>query len=209
MKKAELRPREKHIEGVGVREFRQWYMKAYYYRVTIPQDINADSTIALFCGHIGDLQWTNIPRDRMFAEFDQVILYKVSLVVKPNEDTRIFDVISALQHGHLTIRNRGQEFVSEPLSFFPVNIYAEIAGRERDPLARLAVQTLIPRPETLDEDTSKRLMNAITGLDIPLFIPDTETIDGEVDLDKALFGSPEFGLFVVLHTVTSYPLRDE
>ena len=198
-------PGHVYIPGEGVYAIRNLYMKSYYYRIAIPQDINAAATIGLFCGHIGDSEWTNIPRNRMFARGHEVILYKVSLAVKPNEDTKVFDVIKALQYGHLTIRHRGEEFISEPLSFFPVSLYGEVASRERDPLARLALETEIPRD--LGEEAARHVAKLISGIDIPLYLSESQTIDGDVDLQQDLFGSPKFGLYIILHTITRKPVR--
>ena len=198
-------PGHVYVPGRGLVEISQYVMKSYYYRITIPQDINAGATIGLFCGHIGEAEWTNFTRERMFPVGHSTILYKVSLAVKPNRDTKVFDVIEALQLGQLTIRTGANEFLSEPLSFFPVSIYGETASREKDPLARLGLEIRLCTSENMEE--ARRVMWLISGIEIPLSVGESQTIDGDVDLHKDLFGSPKFGLYIVLHTITQKPLR--
>lgn len=238
MKKKKLRiseppkpgPGEVFMPGVGMIQIRSWFMKSYYYLVTIPQPSDIEYRIPLFDDHIGDLEWTNMPRPRMLAEDDKAVVYKVSLVVKPDRETRIFDVIEALQYGHLTISQGREEsvseqssfadkrlaekpgkledFVSEPLWFFPVNIYGEIASRERDLVAHLLLEREIPKKDAMTDQERRAFSKAITGLDIPLDIGTSDKIWGQVKLDRALYGSPQFGLYVVLHTVTSRLMKE-
>ncbi len=184
-----------------------WQMKSYYYGVPIPQDVKVNATTALFGGHIGDKEWTNFTRPNMIPKWHRSLVYKVSLAVKPTAEVKVVDIFRALQLGELTINVRHQEpFISEPLSFFPVTIYGEMAAREND----LAAQVSLPTTETgeLDEQASKAAMRALSKMAIPIDLDDSVIIDGEIDLRKELYGTPPFVLYVILHTVTKIPLRD-
>jgi len=200
-------PGTRLVEGVGYVDIRQYVMKTWYYRITVPQDINADSTIGLFCDHIGDLQWTNFARDNMFPLGHTVIIYRVSLMVRPEKHTFLIDVTYALQYGHLNLTHGAEEFISLPLSFFPVNLYGQTANDEGDPLARLAMETLIATDDEPEE--AKRMMQKISRMEIPLLIPGEHPIYGSVDLKKELWrvGRKPFGLYILLHTITQKPLR--
>ncbi len=134
--KDERHDREKHGPGVvyidAINEWVSlswWEMKSYYYGVPIPQDMEANMTAGLFGGHIGDKEWTNFTRPNMIPKWHRSLVYKVSLAVKPTAAVKVADIFRALQLGELTINVRHQEpFISEPLSFFPVTIYGEMAA---------------------------------------------------------------------------------
>ena len=196
------------VPSLGWIALKRVALKSYYYGVAIPQDIEADATIALFDGHIGDREWTNFTRPRMLPVGHTATLFKVSLAVKPTAETRIVDVFSALQFGDLNI-NIGavDEFVSEPLSFFPVTLYGEIAERQGDILQPIALDVQLKRDVPYDEQ--KEIMGALSGIGIPCEIGESQMIDGSMDLRKGLYGSPAFVLYVVLHTITSMPVRAE
>lgn len=194
-----------YVPGKGEIEVRRLLMKSYYYGVPIPQDIDAGSTIGLFCGHIGDRQWTNFTRELMLPVGHEAIIYKVSLAVKPTEKTRIVDVFTALQLGDLEIKIGRDEFVSEPLSFFPVTLYGEIAAREDDPLQRLALVKEID--QEADEEEVARLQRLLSGIAIPAHIQESQALYGDIHLRKELYGTPAFTLYVILHTITVRPIR--
>jgi len=184
-----------------------WQMKSYYYGVQIPQDLNGNSTIGLFGGNIGDKQWTNFTRPNMIPEWHTSLVYKVSLAVRPTAEVKIVDIFTALQLGELTINIRGQEpLISEPLSFFPVTIYGEMAAREND----LAAHVALPTTESgeLDVKKSEAIMSGVSKMAIDIGLDDSVILDGEIDLRKELYGTPPFVLYVLLHTVTSMPLRE-
>lgn len=206
-KQKTLPPGSLDIPGVGVRKFREWCMKSYYYRITIPQDIDANATIGLFCGHIGDKQWTNFERERMLPVGHEALIYRISLIARPEKHTLLIDVMTALQSGHLTILTNGEEFISEPLSFFAVNLFGQMTSREKDPLARLALECRIATNESgRFADFADWMIRKISGIEIPRFLHEPHPIDGYIDLDKKLYGVNPFGLYVVLHTVTQKPL---
>jgi len=206
-KQKPLAPGSVDIPGVGVREFREWCMKSYYYRITIPQEVDANATIGLFCGHIGDKEWTNFTRERMTPVAHETLIYRVSLVARPEKHTFLIDLMTALQSGHLTILIDGEEFISEPLSFFAVNLFGEMTARENDPLARLALETQIATNVSGDfKEVAKWTIRKISAIAIPEFLPESHHIDGYIDLDKKLYGLKPFGLYVVLHTITQKPL---
>lgn len=193
-----------HIPGVGDVKVTRVMMKSYYYGVAIPQDIDADATAGLFDGHIGDREWTNFTRPRALPIGHEALIYKVSLAVKPTAQTKIFDVFSALQFGDLKIIIGADEFVREPLSFFPVTLYGEIAAREDDILQRLAVSREIAGKA--DDKERSRLMKLLSGIGIPANVMESQIVDGAIDLRKALYGTPAFVLYVVLHTITTVPI---
>jgi len=208
-KQKTLAPGEVDVPGVGVRKFKQWCMKSYYYRITIPQDIDANATIGLFCGHIGDKEWTNFERACMLPVGHEALIYRVSLIARPEKHTFLIDVMRAVLSGHLTILTDGEEFISEPLFFFAVNLFGEMTSREKDPLARLALETQIATNESGGfKEVAKWISRKISGIAIPLFLPESCSIDGHIDLEKKLYGVKPFGLYVVLHTITQKPLRD-
>ena len=205
------------VEGRGWVDLRQWCMKSYYYRVMIPSNIartgsntDAGMTIGLFCDHIGDKEWTNFARERMLPEGHEAVIYRVSLVARPERHTFLIDVMTALQLGHLTISTEGEEFISEPLSFFACNLFGEMASREKDPLARLAIEIHLATTEGGEfTDAAKRIVSKTTGIEMPCLLQNQMCIDGHIDLKKELSGLTRkpFGLYVVLHTITQKPLR--
>lgn len=197
-----------YIEGRGWVDIRQWCMKSYYYRIMIPQDIDTGATIGLFCGNIGDKEWTNFTRERMLPVGHEAVIYRVSLVARPEKHTFLIDIMTALQLGHLTILINREEFISEPLSFFAVNLFGEMASREKDPLARLALEIHLATDKSGEfTEEAKRIISKMTGIEMPHFLPESCLIDGDIDLEKELYDIKPFGLYVVLHTITQKPLR--
>ena len=198
------------IEGRGLVRFRQWFMKSYYYMVTIPQKVNEDTTIPLFCEHLGEKKWTNFTRDRKLPRGHEAMIFRVSLAVVPARHTMTFDIMEAMQRGHLTILLSGAEWLSEPLSFFAVNLLGEIAFRNDDPLGRLAVEVAL----TTSEDgaftkEARRIMEKIAGMPLPPTLPESYPIDGQIQFRarKELYNKKPFDLVVLLHTITSKPLE--
>lgn len=198
-------PEGGNFDGFGRVHMTRLVMRSYYYGVGIPQDVDSDATIGLFEGHIGDRQWTNLTRPGRLPVGHTAMLFKVSLAVKPTEETRILDVFSALQLGDLRITIGSDEFLREPLSFFPVTLYGEIAAREADPLRRLAVS--IEVKHGVDDEEQKRLLRRLSGIAIPTMIGYEQLIDGAIDLNSRLYGTPAFVLYVCLHTITVEPIR--
>lgn len=195
-----------HVPGVGLVQLKRMLMKSYYYGVPIPQDVDSDMTIGLFCGHIGEREWTNFTRPRMLPVGHEAVICKVSLAVRPTAEIKVVDVFTALQFGDMQIRiGAVDEFIREPLSFFPITLYGEIAAREDDLLQRLAVTREIE--DEMDEDERRRIMKVLSGIAIPASIGESMLIDGNIDLRKELYGTPPFTLYVILHTITTTPVR--
>lgn len=201
------------VPGRGWVELRSMIIKAYYYGIQIPQDIDSNAVIGLFSGHIGDLEWTNFTRPRMLPAGHEATIFRVSLAVRPTTETRIVDVYNALQSGDIRIgvgaRWDEEDLLCEPLAFFPVVIYGEIAARKDDLLQRLALTIDIHRDAegNFDEEQIPRLMKLLSGYGIPAAVGESQIIDGNINLRKALYGTPAFKLYVILHTITTRPLR--
>ena len=85
------------------------------------------------------------------------------------------------------------------------NCPVKIAAREDDLLQRLAIEREIK--DEMDEEERRRIMKAMTGLAIPTMIGESQPIDGDIVLRKALYGTPQFTLYVILHTLTIRPMR--
>ena len=184
---------------------KRWQSITYYYGVRMPQDINSDSTAGLFETRDVDKDLTNFTRPFTFPAGQECLIYRVSLAVKPTEQVRIVDVLMALQSGNLTINLWGETpFICEPLTFFPVTIYGECAARENNILERLAISQMAREP--VDTDESAALIQAISGMAIPAFVGESQKINGHIDLEKELYGTTPFTLFVLLHTVSSIPV---
>ncbi len=206
-KKDEIRPGRVYIPAIdNWVELNSWQLKSYYYGVSIPQDMEADMTIGLFEGHIGDKEWTNFTRPNMIPKWHRSLIYKVSLAVGQTADVKIVDVFRALQLGVLTIKVRGQEpLISEPLSFFPVTIYGEMAERKDDLSTRVAL--LSSESGGLDQETARPILNAISKMALPIDLDDSVIIDGDLDVRKELYGTPPFVLYVILHSITTMPIK--
>ncbi len=184
---------------------KRWQIITYYYGVRIPQDINSDATAGLFETRGVDKDLTNFSRPFMFPAGHECLIYKVSLAVKPTEQARIVDVFMALQSGDLTIHLWDETpFICEPLSFFPVTIYGELAARENDILERVAISQM--DREELYSDETAALIQAISGMATPAFVGESQKINGHVDLKKELYGTTPFTLYVLLHTVSMIPV---
>lgn len=195
-----------YIEAIG-----QWVsvkctvIKSYYYAIPVPQDFEAGLTADLFDANIGDLEWTNFQMPERLPAGHEAMIFKVSLAVRPTAEVRIVDIFTVLQHGHITIQIGDTEFINEPLSFFPVTVYGEIAARENDLLQSLALVTAIP--DVITDEERHKLMAALSGIAIPTWIAESQPITGCIDLGEGAYGTPGFDLFVVLHTITKMPMR--
>lgn len=207
----EKRPEEKRKGQVYIEAIDQWVEVrrtvaiSYYYAIQVPQDVESRMIIRLFLDHLGDPEWTNFARPEMLPVGHEALIYKVSLSVRPTAEVRIVDIITALQNGSIAIRIGADEFINEPLCFFPVTVYGEIAARENDLLQSLAMMTEFP--DGMIGEKWEKFRASFSGIAIPSWIAESERIAGCVDLGKGAYGTPGFDLFVVLHSITKMPIE--